>query len=321
MTREVKESNLTKLTKWERGIKVESRDDPMGFAYLWFYEWHLFDAVSKGEHTHGSCSWKWTVDDNGRLAQMDSGWLKMAMEATDNGAEMVLEIRNTTNHDWPEIAAIIPCFNPGNRLEKVEPNPIFLDEEGEHTYFLGEHGLELIRRRYQEEIHFSHEPVVEPQLDREARRESRRQIHLDQKTRRQSRREIHFNHEFRPAIMGREKEGQDGKFVFSRKWPTSDRDAYAGLMVRESEDQKWVMGIAWESFISAQGHNPWKCMHLSVRVGPLSKGEKKTIHGRLYLFRGSKEDCLARFKRDFSDTMKKKAGPQDASADASRPRR
>ena len=94
-------------------------------------------------------------------------------------------------------------------------------------------------------------------------------------------------------------ERKDGKFVFSDKWPTSARDAHAGLLVRESEDKRWTMGIAWESFISAQGHNPWKCMHLSIRVGPLKKGQKKTIRGRIYLLQGSKEDCLKKFKRDF----------------------
>ena len=139
---------------------------------------------------------------------------------------------------------------------------MFLDENHEHTYFLGANGLDLIKGQYP--------------------------------------REIHFNHKYRPAIMDWEKERKDGKFVFAEKWPTSDRDAHAGLLVRESEDKKWTMGIAWESFISAQGHNPWKCMHLSVRVGPLKKGQTKTIHGRIYLLKGLKEDCLEQFRKDFS---------------------
>jgi hypothetical protein len=252
---------LMKLTKWERGIKVESRRYKKGFAYFWFYEWHLFDAVTKGEHTQGSRSWKWTVDAKSRLAKMTSQWLKMRIKATENGAEMTLEITNTTNYDWPDIAAVIPCFNPGNPKNSKEQNPIFLDENHKNTYFLGRNGFELIKGKYP--------------------------------------REIHFNHGLKKTIMNWEKEREDGNFVFSNKWPTSDRDAYAGLMVRESEDKRWVMGIAWESFISAQGHNPWKCMHLSIRVGPLKQGEKKTIRGRIYLFKGSKEDCLRYFKRDF----------------------
>jgi hypothetical protein len=38
-----------------------------------------------------------------------------------------------------------------------------------------------------------------------------------------------------------EKEEKDGNFVFSGKWPTSPRDAYAGLMVRESYDQMYLL--------------------------------------------------------------------------------
>ena len=254
---------LMKLTKWERGVKVESRTDKAGFAYFWFYEWHLFDAVAKGEHTPGSRQWKWNVNAKGTLARMDSEWLKMKVKAAENGAVMTLEITNKSDHDWPEIAAIIPCFNPGNHAKPQEQNRIFLDEDYEHTYFLGADGLDLIKGQYP--------------------------------------REIHFNHKYRPAIMAWEKELKDGNFVFSEKWPTSGRDAHAGLLVRESEDEKWTMGIAWESFISAQGHNPWNCMHLSVRVGPLKKGQTKTIRGRIYLLKGSKEDCLKHFKKDFSE--------------------
>jgi hypothetical protein len=263
MAQRVKAEELMKLTKWERGVKVESRTDETGFAYFWFYEWHMFDAVAKGEHTHGSHDWKWTVNAEGTLAQMDFEWLKMKIEAAQTGAALTLEITNTTDHDWPEIAAIIPCFNPGNPVKPQEQNHIFLDESHDHTYFLGAKGLDLIKGRYP--------------------------------------REIHFNHKFRPAIMAWEKERKNGKFVWAEKWPTSGRDAHAGLLVRESEDKKWTMGIAWESFISAQGHNPWKCMHLSIRVGPLKKGEKKTIRGRVYLLKGMKEDCLKQFRKDFSN--------------------
>ncbi|MHC4626681.1 MAG: hypothetical protein ACYTDV_06840 [Planctomycetota bacterium] len=253
---------LMKLTKWERGVKVESRTDKALFAYFWFYEWHLFDAVAKGEHTQGSHKWKWNVNADSTLAQMDSGWLKMKVKATEDGATTTLEITNTSDHDWPEMAAIIPCFNPGNHAKPREQNRMFLDENHEHTYFLGADGLDLIKGQYP--------------------------------------REIHFNHKYRPAIMAWKKEREDGKFVFSQKWPTSDRDAHAGLLIRESENRRWTMGIAWESFISAQGHNPWRCMHLSIRVGPLKKGQTKTVHGRIYLLKGSKDDCLKQFKKDFS---------------------
>jgi len=64
--------DMMKLTKWERGIKIESRFNPNLFAFLWFYEWHLFDAVRKGEHTPGTFDWKWSVDEKATTAQMDA---------------------------------------------------------------------------------------------------------------------------------------------------------------------------------------------------------------------------------------------------------
>ena len=60
-----KTENLIRLRLWDRGVKVESRHDSAGFAYLWFYEWHLFDAVKSGEHTPGTSNWKWQVDSEG----------------------------------------------------------------------------------------------------------------------------------------------------------------------------------------------------------------------------------------------------------------
>ena len=70
-------------------------------------------------------------------------------------------------------------------------------------------------------------------------------------------------------------------------------------MVRESEDGQWVTGIGWEDCLSSQGYNPLRCMHLSVRLGPLDPGETKHVRGKIYLFKGSKEDCLKRFQEDF----------------------
>jgi len=261
-----KTENLIRLRLWDRGVKVESRHDSEGFAYLWFYEWHLFDAVKSGEHTPGTSNWKWQVDSSGVLAQMDSGWLKLKLEATADGADMVLDITNISDHDWPEIAAIIPCFNPGADSRKITDaiaNPVFFDKSHTNTYFLGKSSLELIKGE-------------------------------------EYPREIHFNYKYRSSVMAWHKESEASQFVFNAKWPTSQRNAHAGLIIRESEDNKWVTGIAWESYLSVQGHNPWKCMHLSVRVGPLKLGENKTIRGKIYLFKGSKEDILNRYKKDFS---------------------
>ena len=226
--------------------------------YLWFYEWNMFEALLPGEHTNGVADWPWQVSNDKSSAVMKSSALSLAVDATNDGADILLTITNKSGHDWPETAAIIPCFNPGSKSRLVPGlaiSPQFLDQPHKSTYFLGRNGLDLLYQR-----------------------------------------EIHFNEALRPVL---DTISPDGKFVFSHKWPTSQRDAVAGLLIRESRDREWVTAIAWEDFLSAQGHNPWKCMHLAVRVGPLKQGNSKKIRGKIYLFRGTKEDCLERFRNDF----------------------
>ncbi|NQZ94910.1 MAG: hypothetical protein HRU01_00240 [Myxococcales bacterium] len=109
-------------------------------------------------------------------------------------------------------------------------------------------------------------------------------------------RAIHFNRRFRPAIDAR---SRNGRFPWSRRWRTSSSDAERGILVRESVDGEWVMGAAWERFLSAQANNSSKCLHLSVRIGPLAVGESRVVRGKLYLLRGSREDLLKRYEEEF----------------------
>jgi len=53
-------------------------------------------------------------------------------------------------------------------------------------------------------------------------------------------------------------------------------------------------------------------MHLSVKVGPLKRGETSEIRGKMYLFQGSKEDCLKRFQNDFApESLQKESAAED----------
>jgi len=258
-------STQIKLGLWDRGVRITSTVDTSKFVYLWFYEWHLFDAVKKGEHTSGRWDWKWQIERQGELALLDTSWVQIKIRATGTGADILMKVTNITNYDWPAIAAIIPCFNPGTDRGKVTDavaNPGFFDDLHKNTWFIGEQGAGLI----------SGEKFP---------------------------REIHFNKKYLSAIESWEKESSGGDFVFSSKWPTSKRNAVDGLMIREDDTHEWIMGIAWDDFLSAQGHNPWKCMHLSVRVGPLKTGETKLLHGKIYLFEGAKEDCIKKYRSDF----------------------
>jgi hypothetical protein len=225
--------------------------------YLWFYEWNLFDAVVQGEHTRGYWTPQKTLGPDFDYGKLAHPGLELQATARDDGADMQLNVVNESDHDWPDAAAIIPCFNPGApENELVPPTEAFCDEAHDRTWFASQYGLELLTDRA-----------------------------------------IHFNAALRPAVDARSREGQ---FVFSQKWPTSPSDAAAGFIIRESSDRRWVAGLAWEDFLSAQGHNPWRCMHLSIRVGPLARGQARQLRGRLYLMQSSRQACYELFKREFS---------------------
>jgi hypothetical protein len=237
------------LFEWDRGIGFEAAGEEDMRVYLWFYEWNMFEAREPGQHTGGSYEWTRRVSDDGMAATVGPDDLRLTINAVPDGAEMKLEVANRSDHDWPELAAVIPCFNPGPQETR---NRRFANTK---TYFHGPRGLEQLQKR---EIHFS--GAQRHLLDRIA---------------------------------------PDGQFVFSHKWPTSPSNAVGGLIIRESTDGEWVTGIAWEDSLSSQGHNPWECMHLSILVGPLKRGESKTIKGKVYLFRGGRADCFRRYQSDF----------------------
>ena len=260
----------TRLSTWQRGLSVDSVAEPGMRVYLWFYEWQLFDAVEKGQMTRGAFTGL-NIDPrkpelgvhelptsvsadrlSGSVAAPERG-LKLEMKAVPEGAELTLTVTNRSDHDWPELAAVIPCFNPGPEAAR---NKHFANT---NTYFQGPHGLQPLA-------------IKTP-------------------------REMHFNRKLRPAVDA--EADSSGKYVWADKWPKSDVDAVEGLIIRESTGLRWVAGIAWERFVTVQGHNPWECMHLSVNVGPLKQGETRSIRGKIYLFKGNKEGLLSRYCKDF----------------------
>jgi hypothetical protein len=247
--------NMICLSEWERGFYFAPSSHKELRMYLWFYEWNLFEAFRKGQHTAGNHFPTKELSADQRNGVLKHPGLHLEVMAKDDGADLVLTVTNETSHDWPSIAAIIPCFSPGES-KVVPPTEVFFDEAHERTWYLGNDGLVRLVKR-----------------------------------------DIHFNSRFRNEI---DAEARDGEYVFSQKWPTSQVDAIAGLLLRESMDKKWIAGIAWEDFISVQGHNPWRCMHQSVRVGPLKPAERKKIRGRIYLFEGAKKECLRKFSEDFN---------------------
>lgn len=102
-------------------------------------------------------------------------------------------------------------------------------------------------------------------------------------------REIHYNHALRELIA--KEADANGRYAWSEKWPKSTVDAVDGLIIREATDEGWVTGISWDRFLATQGHNPWECMHLSVRVGPLKRGETRSVKGRSFCLRAQRKTC------------------------------
>jgi len=252
-------NNNIYLSEWKLGIGLHSEQDTNAFIYFRFYEWHLFDAILAGDHTRGKDMWIWNISKDRQEANLNSESLSVNIKVVGDGAEIKLSITNNSDHDWPEIAAIVPCLSPEYERHNIPVNTNFLDEEHKKTYYINSEGFGLLKMR-----------------------------------------EIHFNAALKQQVINRSQDSAGYFPLFSPKWPTSHDDAVEGLMLREAADGKWITGIAWENYLSAQGHNPRKCMHLSLRVGPLKVGESKTIRGKIYLFKGSKEDCIRHYNRDFN---------------------
>ena len=238
------------LFSWERGIGLQPRDQPELKVYLWFYEWNMFGAVRTEQHSRGDWENEVTISPDRQSGEIRCDpWFTLRAQVNEAGAELTLEARNSSDRDWPELAGIIACFNPGPEAIRTEA---FTNEK---TSFRAPEGLLLLQKR-----------------------------------------EIHWNDNLRPAI-----DAVDPKhdFAWKTKWPTAAPDARGGLLLRESNDGKWRTGIAWERFLSCQGHNPWKCMHLGIHLGPLAAGEKRTVSGRIYLVEESDRELLDRYDRDF----------------------
>jgi hypothetical protein len=109
-------------------------------------------------------------------------------------------------------------------------------------------------------------------------------------------RAMHFNAALLPRLRERSPELH---FDFSNRWASSPRSSHAGLLLRESLSGGWTSGVAWEEWVAVQAHNPWLCMHVATKVGPLARGASKTVRGKLFLFPGDRAEGLKRFHRAF----------------------
>ena len=72
-----------------------------------------------------------------------------------------------------------------------------------------------------------------------------------------------------------------------------------GLIVRESQDEKYCAGMYWERTAYVSNRHPADCIHASVDFGPLNSGEERTVHGKFYFIEGNKDELLKSWQSDF----------------------
>ena len=85
--------------------------------------------------------------------------------------------------------------------------------------------------------------------------------------------------------------------------PSSEdsRTVTVGLMVKESAQGGRVVGIALDITRSLScNHQLWpSCIHANPTWEALAPGAEQTARGKVYSFVGSKDEMLARYRRDF----------------------
>jgi hypothetical protein len=82
--------------------------------------------------------------------------------------------------------------------------------------------------------------------------------------------------------------------------PLNDRVPSNGLIGCFSADETVLMATAWQPYQELfQG--VMNCIHADFRIGGLEPGERKSIHGRIYLMENDVEKLLKHYQRDFPD--------------------
>lgn len=78
-----------------------------------------------------------------------------------------------------------------------------------------------------------------------------------------------------------------------------------GLIGAFSADEEMVFATAWEPYQELfQGVA--RCLHSDFRLGGLMPGERKTIHGKIYLVPANLDALLKRYKKDFPQQQRSK---------------
>lgn len=114
--------------------------------YLWFYEWNMFEAVVPEQHSRGDWENEVVISEDGKSAEiLCNPFFKLDVRGDATGATLTLTATNRSDRDWPELAGIIPCFNPGPESERTE------QFANSNSWFVSPDGLTPLKLR---QIHF-----------------------------------------------------------------------------------------------------------------------------------------------------------------------
>lgn len=101
---------------WGEGAVVSHPESPVAVYYR-FYEWNLFGAVRPGLHTQADKNQRveatWEAE-SGLIEYPEQG-VALTLEPADRGVDLALTVENHSDRDWPALAALVSCLNPGRQ--------------------------------------------------------------------------------------------------------------------------------------------------------------------------------------------------------------
>jgi hypothetical protein len=63
--------------------------------------------------------------------------------------------------------------------------------------------------------------------------------------------------------------------------------------------ETWAAGLYWERAVTISNRHPADCLHVNVDLGPLDAGASRTVRGKVYWIKGTKDDLLADCRQEF----------------------
>jgi hypothetical protein len=74
-----------------------------------------------------------------------------------------------------------------------------------------------------------------------------------------------------------------------------------GLITRVDPSGSWVCGIHWQCTSHVTDHHPADCLHSIINIGNIPPSSKKALLGKIYWFKGTKENLYVRYVKDFTE--------------------